>query len=165
MILKDAAAIDVAKNLDLYIDIPKIVSIIQLDDIDFGEIPFSGAVIEKTAILRSNHYSWSLSVYAERGELTLYNNETANYYEGMDTIPYIFTFNGSDPEPSQRIVSTGSLPTSPGDALIATFNRKTTGGKDGEPFLYSIIVPPSTSDANWDAGDYQEKLIMTITAN
>lgn len=155
----------VAKNLDLYVDIPKIVSIIQLDDINFNEIPLSGATLEKTAILRSNHYSWSLAVYAERGELTLYNNETSTYYEGMDTIPYIFTFNGSDPIEAQRIESTSPLPTSAADALIATFSRKTSGGKDGESFLYSITIPPSASDANWDAGDYHEELTMTVTAN
>ena len=164
-VVSNSVAQTVAKNLDLYLDIPKIVSIIQLDDIDFIEIPFSGATVEKTAILRSNHFSWSLAVYAERGEMTLFDNLSVTYYEGMDTIPYIFSFNASDPVQAQSIVSTNPLPTSALNALSATFSRKTSGGQSGESFTYSITIPPETSNANWDAGDYRDKLFMTITAN
>lgn len=164
-VVSNSVAQTVAKNLDLYVDIPKIVSIIQLDDIDFSEIQFSGATVEKTAILRSNHYSWSIAVYAERGVMTLFNTLSSTYYEGMDTIPYTFTFNGSDAVQAQKIVSSSPLPTSAVNALIATFSRKTSGGKLGESFIYSITIPPSTSDANWDAGDYHDKLYMTVTAN
>ena len=145
-------------------DVPKFVEIQSLEDLPLGVLnPNTGITKTATAIIRSNHYSWTLSAYAQRGALTVFDGLV--YDITTDTVPYILAFNSADPVTAQKFTSTSPLPTTVELALTATFSRKTTGGKTGEPFVYSITVAPEEGAANWDAGNYRDVIYITVTAN
>jgi len=135
-----------------------------LENIDLGTLnPITGITKSATATIRSNHYSWTLKAYTQRGSLTVHDGVA--YDETTDTIPYTLTFNGSDTNTAQKFTATSPLPTTLATALIATFSRKTTGGKAGEAFSFTIYVPPATITANWDFGNYRDVIYMVVTAN
>jgi hypothetical protein len=162
-ITKLSAQTTVTKNLDVTVDIPKVVSV-TLQDVLLGVLnPLTGITKDSTAVIRSNHYSWTLTAYAQRGMLTVFDGSA--YDETTDTIPYTLAFNSADTNQAQKFISATPLPTSLATALSATFSRKTTGGKDGESFIFTINVPAATAAANWDAGDYRDVLYVTVTAN
>lgn len=159
-----SAQITETKNITVSLNVSKILSF-SVSNIALNTIsPVAGATGTGTANIRTNYYSWSVSVYAQNGALTQWNSSTSSYISGGATIPYTFSFNDSVSTASQKIVN-ATLGTTLAGASVASFTNRTTGGTGGQAFTYKVTVPAATGTNDWDAGDYQDVIYMQVTVN
>jgi len=151
------------KNLDVNLDIPTFLSLtFSSPTIDFGAITIlSGGSRSGIWNIRSNLRSWMVQAYALKGSLTPVINGV--YDETGTRIPYYLSFNTIDP--TYSFSSSSPLPTTSALALTATFTRKTLNGKEGEDFTFLINIPPAPNNQDWDAGNYNDVIYVTVTAN
>lgn len=155
----------VNKDITVSANVAKHVYILSAPDLSLGTLDLvTGGSDSDTAMIRSNHSSWTFKVYAEKGVLTQWDGSNYVTTGGATTIPYTFTFNNAASVASEKIVAQ-TLPTGQATAATtATFTAKTTGGSSGQGFLYSVNVAGSAQGAAWDAANYQDVLHVTVTA-
>lgn len=153
------------KDITVSANVGKHVYILSAPNLALGTLDVvNGGSATGTAVIRSNHSSWTFKVYAEKGVLTQWDG--SNYVTGANvtTIPYTFTFNSAATVATEKIVAQ-TVPTSAGSALTAAFTAKTTGGASGQEFGYSVNVTGAAGGADWDYADYQDVLHVTVAAN
>lgn len=148
-------------------NVNKNVSIISLPSITLGTLDGATAkTVSSTAVIRSNHVSWNVKVYADNAVLKRYDNNAGAYVTGtgLTTIPYTFSFNTASTVAAEKIVG-ATLTTSISSAATATFTTRTSGGASGQSFDFSVSVPAATAGTDWDAGDYRDVIRVTVTAS
>lgn len=154
------------KDIKVSASVGKNVYIVSVADLNLGSLNVvSGGSATGNATIRSNHTSWTVKVYADKGVLTQWDGTSYVTTTGATTIPYTFTFNSAASVATEKIVGQ-ALPT--GDATTATtatFTKRTTGGANGQPFAYSVNVSGAAGGADWDAANYQDTIHMVVTAN
>ena len=151
------------KDIKVSASVGKNVYIVSVADLNLGSLDVvNGGSATANATIRSNHTSWTVQAYADKGVLTQWNGTA--YVSGGTTIPYTFTFNSAASVASEKIVGK-ALPTSVATAPTATFTARTTGGASGQSFAYSVSVAGAAGGADWDAASYQDTIHMVVTAN
>jgi len=155
-----------SKDITVSANVGKHVYILSAPNLSLGTLDVvNGGTASATAMIRSNHTSWTVKVYAEKGVLTQWDGSNYVTTSGATTIPYTFTFNSAASTASEKIVAQ-TLPTSAATAATtATFTAKTTGGTSGQAYVYQVDVSGVAAGADWDAANYQDVIHMTVTAN
>ena len=154
------------KDITVSANVGKHVYILSAPNLALGTLDVvNGGSASGTAMIRSNHSSWTFKVYAEKGVLTQWDG--SNYVTGANvtTIPYTFTFNNAATVASEKIVAQTVPTTAATAATTATFTAKTTGGTTGQAFIYAVNVTGIAAGADWDAANYQDVLHVTVAAN
>ena len=153
------------KDIKVSASVGKNVYIVSVADLNLGSLNVvSGGSATGNATIRSNHTSWTVKVYADKGVLTQWDGTSYVTTTGATTIPYTFTFNSASGVTTEKIVGQ-TLPTSVATAPTATFTARTTGGASGQAFAYSVSVAGAAGGADWDAANYQDTIHMVVTAN
>lgn len=157
-------AAQTSKDITVSATIGKYVAILSVDDLAFGTLdPATGGTKSGNAVIVSNHYAWTVKVYADKGTLTQWDGTAYVTTAGATTIPYTFTFNSASTVATEKIVAQ-TVPTGAATAATtATFTARTTGDTTGQTFAYKVDVAAATT--SWDAANYRDVLHMTVTAN
>jgi len=160
-----AQAATQSQDITVSANVGKHVYILSAPNLALGTLDVvNGGSKTDTAMIRSNHTSWTFKVYAEKGVLTQWNGTTYVTGANVTTIPYTFTFNNDATVATEKIVAQ-TVPISAGSALTATFTAKTTGGVSGQAFVYGVNVAGISGGADWDSATYQDVLHVTVAAN
>lgn len=157
----------VSEDTDITVtsNVSKHIYILSLQDLSFGQLSTTGLnTAAGTIVIRSNHSSWQFRVYAEKGALAEWDALTSSYVSGGDLIPYTFTFNSAATNSAERIMAQ-TVPTALGTELVATFDKKTKNGANGEPFDYSVEVTGVAGGSDWGAGDYRDVLHVSLSVD
>ena len=153
------------KDIKVSANVGKNVYIVSVADLSLGSLDVvSGGSATANAVIRSNHTSWTVKVYADKGVLTQWNGTAYVTTTGATTIPYTFTFNSAASVSTEKIVAQ-TLTTSATGAPTATFTARTSGGATGQTFAYGVNVTGAAGGADWDAAIYQDTIHMVVTAN
>lgn len=136
---------------------------VSISNIDLGPIDLSGKTVSATAMIRSNHNSWKFQVWADSSFLRVWDGSAYVSQGNPSIIPYTFSFNDTATLSTEKIVSQ-TVPTTLGTALTAAFTTKTSGGANGQAFVYKVIVAPD-SNANWESATYQAILHVILATN
>lgn len=155
-----------SQDITVSANVGKHVYILSAPNLALGTLDVvTGGSDTDTAMIRSNHSSWTFKVYAEKGVLTQWNGTTYVTGASVTTIPYTFTFNSAATVATEKIVAQTVPTVAATAATTATFTAKTTGGVSGQAFVYGVNVVGIAAGADWDAANYQDVLHVTVAAN
>ena len=154
-------------DMEVYIDVPLHLNLtLSSTLINLGELDEAGEASSIGVNIRANTKSWKISATATYGKLT-WGAEPGLTWAApapgatLIQIPYRVSF--ADNDPYQVLFPLTALPANL-DTILYNFTRKTTGGANGEDFTFMVHVDPKGASDNWDAGEYQDTILLTVTA-
>jgi len=160
------------KDMEVYIDVPLHLELVLSNtQVDFGELDEAGEEISIDVNIRSNIKSWKVSAKATYASLTWGAEPDGTWVvptAPLKQISYKVTF--SDTSPVQTLFSLATLPVNV-DQTLYTFTRRTNTDDlttdlttKREKFSFTVHVDPKAPTADWEAGEYQDTITLTVTS-
>ncbi len=166
-LLKIAAPSAATNDMEVYLDIPLHLSLnLSSNVLAFGELSEAGEEGSITLNIRSNTKSWKISAKATYAALTWGATAGEAWVAPapgatLIKIPYRVSF--ADTDPYLVLFPLATL-TANLDKTLYSFTRKTTGGLNGENFSFTVHVDPKAASTVWESGEYQDIILLTVTA-
>jgi len=167
------ASNDVTNNMEVYIDIPLYLNLnLSNTELNFGELDEAGETQSIDVFIRANIKSWKITAKATYASLTwgAPAGETwATPAQGATLIKIPYKVSFADNNPYQVLFPLATLPVN-AERVLYTFSRRTVAGEgvgdyaNSEKFIFTVKVDPKDASAIWQSGEYQDIILLTVTA-
>ncbi len=162
-----ATSYGATNDMEVYIDVPLHLNLsLSSSLLALGELDPAGENASIGINIRANTKSWKISAKATYASLTRGADSGGSWTAPLPgatliQIPYKVSF--IDNDPYQVLFPLAALPVNI-DTTLYSFTRKTTGGTNGEDFTSTVLVEPKGASDNWESGEYQDMILLTVTA-
>ncbi len=156
----------VTNDMEVYIDVALHLNLnLSTNLLALGELDEAGEEASIGVNIRANTKSWKISAKATYGKLTWGSAPEGTWTPPsggtLIQVPYRVLF--ADNIPYQVLFPLAALPAN-ADTTLYSFTRKTDGGANGEDFTFTVHVDPKAVSDVWEGGEYQDTILLTVTA-
>ena len=161
-----AASNATTNDMEVYIDVSLHLNLnLSTTLLALGELDEAGEEASIGINIRANTKSWKISAKPTYASLTWGADPGGTWIAPSSgtliQIPYRVLF--ADNIPYQVLFPLAALPANV-DTTLYSFTRKTDGGTNGEDFTFTVHVDPKGISDVWQSGEYQDTIMLTVTA-